>query len=43
MHTADTQCMVWREGAKGLKNLKFNFSCLAIKYKFYFTETKGIT
>ena len=40
MHNADTQCTIGgREEAKGQtkKILCLNFSCLAIKYEFYFT------
>ena len=39
LHDADTQCTVRGEKrAKGRENfLCLNFSCLAIKYEFYFT------
>ena len=44
MHTGDIQYMVQGEGAKGLKKLLcLKFPCLAIKYRLYFTETKGNT
>ena len=40
MHNADTHCTLeGREGPKGRENfLCLKFSCLAIKYEFYFTQ-----
>ena len=37
MHNADTQCRVGERRPKGRENfLCLKFSCLAIKYEFYF-------
>ena len=43
MHNADTQCTVQAQRPMGRENfLCLNFSCLAIKYEYYFTVLKEV-